>query len=241
MTGLRGCARGTGGRGDGTRSHRPPGRGRRRCSSRPSSLMDKAGERTDSMYGEVTAQRCFHLGNAGLSGRKADVMEASTERLPSHLTASDERRPLRLQLNGTMGDGTQDGTWWPQTRDLSVELPDLVDNFPEDYGLVDRIVFARPDWDTAPRQVRVHRGLLEVGPCPRDTAQQVLLSMSTRREIALVVTPPEGPPSADTGAHPTLSKPALDTENEDPDAVLPWTDAGDTWWEPEAGAPSDRG
>jgi hypothetical protein len=168
-------------------------------------------------------------------------MRASTEQLHNHLTASNGRRPLRLQLNGTMGDGTQDGTWWPQTRDLRVELPDLVDNFPEHYGSVDRIVFARPDWETAPRQVRVHRGLLEVAPCLRDTAQQVLLSMSTRREIALVVTPPEQPPSTDTGAHPTPIKPPLDIENEDPDAVLPWTDAGDSWWAPEAGAPSDRG
>jgi hypothetical protein len=30
----------------------------------PSSLMDEAGERTDPMYGVVTVQRCFHLGNA---------------------------------------------------------------------------------------------------------------------------------------------------------------------------------
>ena len=35
-------------------------------------------------------------------------------------------------------------------------------------------------------------------------------------------------------------RPELDTEAEDPDAVLLWTDVGDTWWEPEAGAPSDR-
>jgi hypothetical protein len=168
-------------------------------------------------------------------------MRASTERLDTHVAAVSERGPLRLQLNGTMGDGTQDGTWWPRTRDLHLELPDLVDNFPTDYGLVDRILFARADWDTAPRQVRAHRGLLEVGPSPRDRAHQVLLSMSTRREIALVVTPSEELPSTDAGAHPTLSKPALNIEDEDPDALLLWTDAGDTWWEPEAGAPSHQG
>jgi hypothetical protein len=32
------------------------------------------------------------------------------------------------------------------------------------------------------------------------------------------------------------TKPELDTEGECSDAVLLWTDAGDTWWEPEAGA-----
>jgi hypothetical protein len=167
-------------------------------------------------------------------------MKASTEQLPARLTSTTKRRPLRLQLNRTMGDGTQDGTWWPQTRDPNIELPDLVDNFPKGYGLVDRIVLARPDWDTAPCRVRVARGLLPVGPWPRETDSQVLLSMSTRREIALVVTPPEGMLSALTGAHPTVSRPAVDMESEDPDAVSLWTDAGDTWWEYEEGAPSLR-
>jgi hypothetical protein len=57
--------------------------------------------------------------------------------------------------------------------------------------------------------------------------------LSTRtRQIALVVTPPEEPPSTETD----ISKPALDIENLDPDAILLWADAGDIWWEPEAGA-----
>jgi hypothetical protein len=164
-------------------------------------------------------------------------MRASTQQSPIHLQPITERRPLRLQLNDTMGDGTQDGTWWPQTRNLHLEVPDLVDNFPTDHGLVDRIVFARPNWDTAPRHVQVHRGLLETGPSPRDTVDRVLLTMSTRREISLVVTPPEG---TEPGPRTTLGDAVIDAENEDPDAVLLWTDAGDTWWEPEAGAPSHR-
>jgi hypothetical protein len=167
-------------------------------------------------------------------------MKASTEQLPTRSASITKRRPLRLQLNRTMGDGTQDGTWWPQTRDLNIELPDLVDNFPKVYGLVDRIVLARPHWDTAPSQVRVARGLLPVDPSPRETDSQVLLSMSTRRKIALVVTPPEGLPPAATGAHPTFSEPAANMASQDPDAVLLWTDTGDAWWEYEEGAPSLR-
>ena len=175
-----------------------------------------------------------------LSGRKADALRASSELLPTNPSASNERLPLRLQLNDIMADGTQGGTWWPQTRDLSLELPDLVDNLPEHYGWIDHVVYARPDWDTAPRQVRVHRGLLEVDPYEHETAERVLLSMSTRRKIALVVAPPEGPPSGETGAPPTLSMPTSISEDEDPDAVLLWTDAGDTWWEYQSGAPSLR-
>jgi hypothetical protein len=139
-----------------------------------------------------------------------------------------------------MGDGTQDGTWWPQTRDPNIEVPDLVDNFPKVYGRVDRIVLARTDWDTAPSQVRVARGLLPIGLCQGETDSQVLLSMSTRHEIALVLTPPEEMLSAVTGAHPTVSIPAVDMGSEDPDPVWLWTDAGDTWWGYEEGAPSLR-
>ena len=81
----------------------------------------------------------------------------------------------------------------------------------------------------------MHRGLLEVVPYPRGTPHRVLLSTRTR-QIALVVTPPEEPPSTETD----ISKPALDIENLDPDAILLWT-RGDIWWEPEAGGPSHRG
>jgi hypothetical protein len=163
-------------------------------------------------------------------------MKASIEHLRTDAAPFSNHRPLRLQLNDTMGDGT----WWPRSRDPNIELPDLVDNFPQHFGQIDHIVFARPDWETAPRQVRVHRGLLEVDPYERETANQVLLAMTTRREIALVVTPPEEPSSAGTGAPSTLNKGAPDIESEDPDAVLLWTDAGDTWWEYQAGAPSLR-
>jgi len=167
-------------------------------------------------------------------------MKASTEQLLTHAASIRDRKPLRLQLNDAMGDGTQDGTWWPRSRDPNIELPDLVDRFPQHFGQIHHIIIARPDWDTAPRQVRVYRGLLEVDPYEHETAERVLLSMSTRRKIALVVAPPEGPPSGETGAPPTLSMPTSISEDEDPDAVLLWTDAGDTWWEYQSGAPSLR-
>jgi hypothetical protein len=159
-------------------------------------------------------------------------MSASTER-------TEERLPLRLRLNETMGDGTQDGTWWPQTRDLHLELPDLVDNFPRHYGLVNSIVFALPDWDTAPRHVRVHRGQIKVGPYSHHRTHQVLLSMSTRREIALIVTPPDPPPEDEVGAQ-ERSTSGPDIEAANPDAILLWTDGGESWWGAQAVAPSDR-
>jgi hypothetical protein len=156
-----------------------------------------------------------------LSGRKADAVRASTKRLPVPLTSSNERRPLRLQPNETMGGRYPGWIRWPQSGDLHLELPDLVDNFPDDYGRVNRILFAHHDWDTAPRRgagaSRATRGC----SLPRDKPHRVLLSTRTR-QIALVVTPPEEPPSTETD----ISKPALDIENLDPDAILLWTEGG---------------
>lgn len=109
---------------------------------------------------------------------------------PSPPTAAAGRLPLRLRLTHEVGKGALDGAWWPQTRDLPLELADLVDNFPIELGEVHRVVFSRPDWDTAPHRVRVARGLVKVGSYPREDNHQVWLSMSTRTMIRLAVTNP---------------------------------------------------
>jgi hypothetical protein len=134
-----------------------------------------------------------------------------------------------------------DGSWWPQSRDLAVELADLVDNFPKQLGEVHRVVFSRPDWDTAPHRVRVARGLVKVGSYPRDDFHQVWLSMSTGQLIRLSVRAPEhGPassPLTDAGHEPTLdSEPESGLEAEEEH----WTDEGGSWWAPHRGPPSHR-
>jgi hypothetical protein len=107
----------------------------------------------------------------------------------THRPPSRGRVPLRLQLNTKLGQGPLDGSWWPQSRDLSIELADLVDHFPGEHGQVTRAVFSRPDWDTAPHRVRVSRGLIKVGSYPHDDTHQIWLTMSSRRAIGLSVEP----------------------------------------------------
>jgi hypothetical protein len=116
-------------------------------------------------------------------------MTTSTDS-PGTSSAPKDRLPLRLQLNSKLGQGRLDGSWWPQSRDLAVELADLVDHFPAEPGVVYRAVFSRPDWDTAPHKVRVARGIIKVGSFPRDDNHQIWLTMSNRRMIGLSVKPP---------------------------------------------------
>ncbi len=126
-------------------------------------------------------------------------MTASSEVSPPPDPAA--RLPLRLELNGRLGEGPLDGSWWPQSRDISVELRDLVDHFPGEYGQVYRAVFSRPDWDTAPHRVQVQRGPIKVGSFPGDDTHQIWLTMSNHRMIGLSVTAPEGSAAPTTSAN----------------------------------------
>jgi hypothetical protein len=147
-----------------------------------------------------------------------------------------DRVPLRLRLNETIGDGASDGYWWPQSRDLSLELADLVDNLPIALGEIRRVVVSRRDWDTAPHRVRVARGLLKVGSSPGNAHHQVWLRTSTRRLMRLSVTAPENSVRPRSAPHATE---VHDDEDGDQGGSY-WTDDGECWWHPHAVAPSER-
>ena len=159
------------------------------------------------------------------------------------------RRPLRLQLSGAPGQTVLDGAWWPQSRDIDIELADLVDRFPAVSGRVARALYSRPDWDTQPHSVRVTRGRLKSGSFPRDNTHMIVLSMSTGNQLRLLVVPPDHPrgqqamaiaadPSNRRSATEVLVMCALDEEQGG--GQDHWTDDGGSWWRREDGPPSFR-
>ncbi|WP_221767507.1 DUF5994 family protein [Nocardioides sp. LS1] len=58
---------------------------------------------------------------------------------------------LRLQLQDHSGSSPIDGAWWPHSRDLHVEVADLVDHFPLLSGRIDRLLFSRAGLGPRPR------------------------------------------------------------------------------------------
>ena len=106
-------------------------------------------------------------------------------------TQPPTRSFLRLRLATTPGQDRLDGGWWPQSRDLAVELADLVDNFPPEVGRIQRAVFSRPDWDTAPRRIPVARGSIKVGSFPKDDTHVILLKTGPNETLRILVVPPE--------------------------------------------------
>lgn len=104
-----------------------------------------------------------------------------------------DREPLRLRLADVAGRDTLDGGWWPQSRDLAVELADLVDHFPDDQPRLVRALYSPPDWDDHLRRVPTARGMLKVGCFPRDDTHLMLLTTAggDRQVLRILVVPPD--------------------------------------------------
>jgi hypothetical protein len=153
-------------------------------------------------------------------------------------------------MGRTIGVDRLDGGWWPRSRDLAVELADLVDHLPREYGRVVRAVFSPADWDPAPRRVSVAGGQVKVSPFPRDDAHVVELKTSDRTVLHLLVVPPGF--SEDQGAEALLAAAtagnthaagdllAVVSEHPDVDPADHWKDAGGSWWDDSRPAPSFR-
>jgi hypothetical protein len=159
------------------------------------------------------------------------------------------RPPLRLQLSGSPGRGAIDGGWWPYSRNIDIELADLIDGFPAVIGRVDRVLYSRPDWDRQPRSVRVARGRIKTGSFPRDNTHVIVLAMSTQTRLMLLVVPPDHPQGmqamalagdASNRSSATEILAALRFDAEVSEGHDQWTDDGGNWWREDAGPPSFR-
>ncbi|HVK28608.1 MAG TPA: DUF5994 family protein [Nocardioides sp.] len=114
----------------------------------------------------------------------------TTSNIPIPPSAPGARLPLRVHLADPDPRNALDGGWWPQSRDLAVELADLVDHFPKDRGRVARALFSPPDWDPSPRRVPVARGYVKVGSFPGDDTHLMTVTLTDRSRLRILVIPP---------------------------------------------------
>lgn len=160
--------------------------------------------------------------------------------------SSPPRTPLRLRMAAVPGLGELDGGWWPQSRDLEVEVADLVDHFPAGLGGVARVLYSPPDWDSAPRRIPVARGVVKAGFFPRDDTHLILLTTLDRTVLRLLVVPPHLPQdqgeeallaAATVGAYSPKRLLSTVTNSPDVDPFDFWEDDGGGRWDPDGGAP----
>lgn len=158
--------------------------------------------------------------------------------------------PVRLRMVEHPGRDHLDGGWWRRSRDLAVELADLVDHFPARFG---RIVHAQVwplDWDRVPRRVGVCGGCISVESLPAEDVHLVQLTTSARTVLRVLVVPPdftadqgdEALLAAATSGNAHSASDLLDevTDHPDADPLDYWRDSGESWWEPHPVPPSFR-
>jgi hypothetical protein len=96
-------------------------------------------------------------------------------------TASDESIPR--------------GAWWPESRNLTEQLPGLFALWPAEAGRIVRVLYSPPDWDDHPRSVQMGDGRrIKTGSFPRDDTHQLTLSMMDGARYAITVLAPDTPP-----------------------------------------------
>ena len=113
---------------------------------------------------------------------------------PHAVSTPEAGRPLRLRLGRVPGRDRLDGAWWPYSRDLESEMSDLVRQFPLTDGHISRVVYSRPDWDTAPRTLTVEQSVITVDACPRDDTHVLSVDLGDGGRLTLLVVPPDFTP-----------------------------------------------
>jgi hypothetical protein len=93
------------------------------------------------------------------------------------------------------GPGRLDGGWWPRSRDLAVEVADLVEHLPARLGRVTRVRYSPADWDGADRDgavatVEVAGRQVETEVLPQDDTSLVDLRTTEHPALRLLVVPP---------------------------------------------------
>ena len=158
------------------------------------------------------------------------------------------RGPLRMRITEQPGRDHLDGGWWPQSRDLAIELSDLVDHLPARLGRIVGALISPRDWGPVPRRIPVDGGHVRVGSLSRGQVHLVHLTSSAGTVLRILVVPPnftrgdDALLAAATTGNASSAADLLDEVIEDPDShpMDHWADDGEPWWAPHPVAPSFR-
>jgi hypothetical protein len=80
------------------------------------------------------------------------------------------------------------GAWWPESRQLSDQLGELMTLWPPEEGRVARVLYSPPDWDDHPRSVAVPGRTIKTGSFPHDDTHRLTLALfdGSRRSIRVI-------------------------------------------------------
>ncbi|MFF3954187.1 DUF5994 family protein [Streptomyces sp. NPDC001890] len=101
---------------------------------------------------------------------------------------------LRLRTTHSR-EGVLDGAWWPRSRDVTAELPALIQALTTHLGPVTRVGLDKDAWEEVPTRVVVDDRVVHLDSFPvgDDT---VLITRGDNDHFALLVVPPDTTPDA---------------------------------------------
>ena len=102
-----------------------------------------------------------------------------------------------------------DGAWWPGTRDLGIELPDLLSVVGSWIGPIRRVVYDRRIWLPAPARIIRGATSVAVDPYRLVAADTIYLVGTHSRDLVLFILPAY---DADTAAPRVLAEVAESTQ-----------------------------
>jgi hypothetical protein len=105
--------------------------------------------------------------------------------------SSPRTNALRLAFcNRSTARGSVDGAWWPNSTDLSAQLPDLVSVLGSRIGAVRRVVYDPSIWPPTPSRI-IRGGIaISVDPYTLVTSETIYLIGTHSRDAVLYVLPP---------------------------------------------------
>ncbi len=99
---------------------------------------------------------------------------------------------VSLRADAGAGDSGFDGAWFPRSRDLSVELPELIAELARRGVRVERFTYPLEVWQPVPRKVVVSGRLIRTGGFRSMDPLVVCLTWDAgNRRADLLVVPPE--------------------------------------------------
>ncbi|MGY2079935.1 DUF5994 family protein [Modestobacter sp. SYSU DS0657] len=98
---------------------------------------------------------------------------------------------VRLRREGARADVAVDGAWWPRSRDLAAELPELVAALAGLGVRVERFTYPSTVWQPVDRRIAVAGRIVRTGAFTSMDPQLVSLTVEDDRRLDLLVVPPE--------------------------------------------------
>jgi hypothetical protein len=86
-----------------------------------------------------------------------------------------------------------DAVWWPWSRFLQEQLPDLVSIWPATAGRIHVVQYSPPDWDDRPRRLEVGDRTVAIGSFPGDNTHLLTVTLASGERSTVRVIPPQTP------------------------------------------------